>query len=335
MGGFFMLLAGHPWLTLERHLVDERLGRGRRARTRLRRQGEPSNVYSTSTRARSGPSAKGPRHPTRGRRKRPGRTKITAFSSASMSVPQSEGIGMRLHKRMTAISALVPLLGIAVTPELLLSQQADRFAAVAPRMQEFVDKGEIAGVVTLIATRDRILHLGAVGKTDMAKDRKMRTDDIFWIASMTKPITAVCIAILADERKLSFDDPLARHLPEFAGLMVNENGQTAKPSRPVTLRDVMTHTSGIGEMNNREPHLTLAETRKRLSQQPLRFQPGSRWASSTAGMDVLGRVVEVAGGVPFDQFLQKRVLDPLGMKDTSFWIAPRSEEHTSELQSLR
>jgi CubicO group peptidase (beta-lactamase class C family) len=192
-------------------------------------------------------------------------------------------------------------------------------------MQEFVDKGEISGVVTLIATRDRIIHLNAVGKTDIAKERKMRTDDIFWIASMTKPITAVCIAILADEGKLSFDDPLAKHLPEFAGLVVNENGQTAGPSRPLTLRDVMTHTSGIGEMNNREPHLTLAETAKRLSQQPLRFQPGSRWAYSTAGMDVLGRVVEVTGRMPFHEFLQKRVLDPLGMKNTSFWIAPEKE----------
>jgi CubicO group peptidase (beta-lactamase class C family) len=78
-------------------------------------------------------------------------------------------------------------------------------------------------------------------------------------------------------------------------------------------------------MNNREPHLTLAETSKRLAQQPLRFQPGSRWAYSTAGMDVLGRVVEVASGMPFDAFLQKRVLDPLGMNDTSFWIAPEKE----------
>lgn len=225
---------------------------------------------------------------------------------------------------MAAVSALVLLLGL-VTPGLPLAQQADRFAAVAPRMREFVDKGEIAGVVTLIATPDRIIHLSAVGKTDMAKDRKMQTDDIFWIASMTKPITAVCIAILADEGKLSFDDPLAKHLPEFAGLTVNENGQTAKPSRPVILRDVLTHTSGIGEMANREPHLTLAETSKKISQQPLRFQPGSRWAYSTAGMDVMGRVVEVASGMPFDEFLQKRVLDPLGMKDTSFWIAPEKE----------
>src|ERR1039457_1243771 len=164
---------------------------------------------------------------------------------------------MRSHKKMMAVLAL-PLLGIVVTPGLLPAQPADRFASVAARMREFVDKGEISGAVTLIATRDRIIHLGAVGKTDMAKDRKMRTDDIFWIASMTKPVTAVCIAILADEGKLTFDDPLAKHLPEFSSLMVNENGHSAQPSRPVTLRDVMTHTSGIGEVYTREPHLTVA-----------------------------------------------------------------------------
>jgi len=105
-------------------------------------------------------------------------------------------------------------------------------------------------------------------------------------------------------------------------VMVSQNGETVKPIRPVSLRDVMTHTSGLGEMNNREPHWTLAETARKLAQQPLRFQPGTHWAYSTAGMDVLGRVVEMASGMPFDQFLQRRVLDPLGMKDTSFWIAP-------------
>ena len=186
---------------------------------------------------------------------------------------------------------------------------------IPQRMQEFVDKGEVAGVVTLIATRDKVIHLAAVGKTDIAGDRKMRTDDIFWIASMSKPITSVCIAILADEGKLSFDDRLAKHLPEFAG----------EATRAITLREVMTHTSGFGEMTQREPHLTLAETSRKLAQQPLRFPPGSRWAYSTAGIDILGRVVEVVSGQPFDQFLQKRVLDPLGMKDTSFWIAPDKE----------
>jgi len=230
---------------------------------------------------------------------------------------------MRLHKRMIAVAALAPLL-------LLRAQPADRFAAIAPRMQEFVDKGEAAGVVTLIATKDRIIHLAAAGKTDLAKDRKMKTDDIFWIASMSKPITSVCIAILADDGKLSFDDPLAKHLPEFAGAMVSQNGQTVKPNRPPTLRDVMTHTSGLGDMYTREPHWTLAETSKRLAQQPLRFQPGSRWAYSTAGIDILGRVVEAASGMPYDQFLQKRVLDPLGMKDTSFWIAPERQSRWAQ-----
>src|SRR5215210_3689985 len=89
-------------------------------------------------------------------------------------------------------------LALIAFPSLAEAQRSAGFDAIAPRMQDFVDKGEAAGVVTLIATKDRILHLNAVGKTDMAKDRRMQTGDIFWIASMTKPITAVCIAVLAD-----------------------------------------------------------------------------------------------------------------------------------------
>jgi CubicO group peptidase (beta-lactamase class C family) len=214
---------------------------------------------------------------------------------------------MRLQTRTSIVGALASLLASGLLP----AQQADRFAAVAPRMQEFVDKGEIAGAVTLIATKDRILHLATTGKTDLAKDRKMRTDDIFWIASMSNPITAVCVAILVDDGKLRFDERLGEVLPEFAS--------------PVTLRQLLTHTSGMGELTNREPHLALADTSKLLARQPLRFEPGSRWAYSTAGFDVLGRVVEVVGGMPFDRFLQQRVLEPLGMKDTSFWIAPAEE----------
>src|SRR5581483_76051 len=143
------------------------------------------------------------------------------------------------------LSAVCLLIATAATP--MPAQDSGRFAAIAPRMQAFVDKGEAAGIVTLIADRDRVLYIGAVGKTDLAGPRKMQPDDIFWIASMSKPITAVCIAILVDEGKLTFDDPLAKHLPEFASLMVSESGQMVKPSRPVTLRDVLTHTSGLGE----------------------------------------------------------------------------------------
>jgi CubicO group peptidase (beta-lactamase class C family) len=218
-------------------------------------------------------------------------------------------------RRILAITALLPLL--------LPAQPRDRFAGVQPAMQAFADRGEIAGAVTLIADKDRILHLAAAGKSDLSTGRAMRTDDIFWIASMSKPITAVCIAILADEGKLTFDDPVAKHLPEFDSLMVNENGAQVKPARPVTLRDLLTHTSGMDEMRTRDPHLTLAETSKRIAQMPLRFQPGTKWAYSTAAIDVLGRVVEAAGGMAFEAFLRNRVLDPLEMKDTSFWVTPQ------------
>ena len=193
-------------------------------------------------------------------------------------------------------------------------------------MQGFVDRGEAAGVVTLLATHDKVLHLGAVGSSDMATGRRMRADDIFWIASMSKPMTAVGIAILADDGKVAFDEPLEKYLPEFRDLQVTAEGQRVRAMRPITLRDVLTHTSGLGELTERDPHLTLADTSVQLSRQPLRFQPGSRWSYSTAGFDILGRIIEVVSGIPFDRFLQRRVFDPLGMKDTSFWIRSKAKD---------
>src|SRR6185437_3565281 len=122
-------------------------------------------------------------------------------------------------------------LAVCFFPALLLAQQPppDPFAAVAPRMQQFVDRGEASGIVTLIASKDRVLHLAAVGKTALDKDRPMRTDDLFWIASMSKPVTAVAVGILVDDGKLKFDDPVAKYLPEFGG-----------SHRAVTLRHLLT-----------------------------------------------------------------------------------------------
>jgi CubicO group peptidase (beta-lactamase class C family) len=226
----------------------------------------------------------------------------------------------------------LPLLTLAFLLPAAIAPAQDKFAAIAPQMQAFVDKGEISGIVTLVATKDRVLHLAAVGTTNVATGRKMQTDDLFWIASMSKPITAVAVAMLVDDGKLKFDDPVEKYLPEFAHLMVVESqgrGAQAAPAtpaaapqpaaRPITLRDVLTHTSGIGELSKRDPHLTLAETSKLTGQLPLRFQPGTRWAYSTTGIDIMGRVVEVVSGMPYDAFLQKRLFDPLGMKNTTFW----------------
>jgi CubicO group peptidase (beta-lactamase class C family) len=208
---------------------------------------------------------------------------------------------------------------------------ADRFAAVPEALQPFVTSNEISGAVALVATKDRVLHLSAVGGSDLTSGRPMKPDDIFWIASMSKPMTAVAVAMLADEGRLSFDDPVEKYLPEFRDLWVT-GGQTAeqrvlvKAVRPITLRDLLTHTSGLGEYRVTDPHWTLAAMCKVLAREPLRFQPGSRWSYSTAGMDVAGRVVEVVSGMPYDKFLQARLLDPLGMKDTTFWISPAQKQ---------
>jgi len=222
----------------------------------------------------------------------------------------------------------------ALLAALLLSSgamAADKFAAVPEKLQQFVASNEISGAVSLVATSNSILHLAAVGKSDLESGRQMKTNDIFWIASMSKPVTAVAVAMLADDGKLSFDDAVEKYLPEFhdmsvAGARSAQPPVAVKAARPITLRDLLTHTSGLGEYRVTDPHWTLEAMIKALAREPLRFQPGTRWSYSTAGMDTLGRVVEVASGMPYAQFLQKRLFDPLGMKDTTFWILPSQKD---------
>jgi len=233
--------------------------------------------------------------------------------------------GGRYSAAKIVISLLSLLLILSTAARSKAQAVGDRFAGIVPKMQEFVDRGEISGIVTLVADKDRVLHLGAVGVSDISSGRKMQPDDMFWIASMSKPITAVGIGLLVDEGKISFDDPVSKYIPEFADLTVapgrGSAGPATRPARQITLRDVLTHTSGMGEMTRRDPHLTLEETAKALAKLPLRFQPGTRWAYSTAGLDTMGRVIEVAGGMPFADFMQQRIFTPLAMKDTTFWLS--------------
>jgi CubicO group peptidase (beta-lactamase class C family) len=208
---------------------------------------------------------------------------------------------------------------------------ADIFAAVPEALQQLVNSNEIPGAVALVATKDKVLHLSAVGESDLATGRKLKPDDVFWIASMSKPMTSVAVAMLADDGKLSFNDPVEKYLPEFrdlwvAGEQATQQRVLVKAARPITLRDLMTHTSGLGEYRVTDPHWSLAAMVKVLAREPLRFQPGTRWSYSTAGMDTLGRVVEVVSGIPYDKFLQTRLFDPLGMKNTSFWISPAQKK---------
>ncbi|HUL52262.1 MAG TPA: serine hydrolase domain-containing protein [Opitutaceae bacterium] len=220
---------------------------------------------------------------------------------------------------------VVLALSLLATAARAAAPASDPFVAVPARMQAFVDQGEIAGAVMLVASQDRVLHLSAIGQSDLASGRKMQTDDLFWIASMTKPMAAACVAALVDEGKLAFDDPVEKYLPEFHAPWVlaeeaAERRVLVAAARPVTLRDLLTHTSGMGEYAVTGPHWTLAEMIAAVAREPLKFQPGSRWSYSTAGIDTLCRVVEVASGVPFAEFMQRRIFGPLGMKDSTFWL---------------
>ena len=205
------------------------------------------------------------------------------------------------------------------------------FAGIKPAMQKFVDEGDLAGAVTLVGNKDGILSHEAVGQRDLADKSPMRKDALFRIASMTKPITAIAIMILVDEGKLSPDDDVAKHLPEFANATFAGD---KKPSRPLKIRDLLTHTGGLPNYPKEFAEIymnrdrTLAETSKAVATQPLQFEPGSKWAYCNSGIDTLGRIVEVASGESFEAFLQKRVFDPLRMKDTAFYPTP---EHRKRL----
>ncbi|MFN8006386.1 MAG: serine hydrolase domain-containing protein [Terriglobia bacterium] len=209
-------------------------------------------------------------------------------------------------------------------------------AQIPVKMQEFVDKGTVAGVVTLVARHGEVAFLNSVGYTDMETKQPMKVDNIFQLHSMTKPIVAIAVMMLIDQGKIALDDPVEKILPEFRGQWAVElkNSQTMvlrHPSRPVTLRDLMTHTSGMStnppesiKELHRALHMPLNEVVLVEAQQPLDFDPGTRWQYSNTGIAALGRVVEVVSGIPFEKFLETKIFQPLGMKDT--YIYPPKEK---------
>jgi len=237
---------------------------------------------------------------------------------------------MNAHRKLLVAAFLVAatsLLRAAVGAEI----NSAKLATIRAAMQEFVERGEIAGAVTVIGRHDRVLSLEAVGYQDLEQKTPMRPDCLFRIASMTKPITAIAVMILAEEGRLSIDDPVEKHLPEFHGqeVVVSRSGGklvTRKPGRPITLRDLLTHTSGMssglpGELAElyMKRDRTLAEGVRAFAKHPLEFEPGTKWAYCNIGIDTLGRVVEVASGLPFEAFLDQRIFQPLGMVDTCFY----------------
>jgi CubicO group peptidase (beta-lactamase class C family) len=244
----------------------------------------------------------------------------------------------RIHFLFVFI-ALSNFIAIAYATEF----DADKLAAIAPRMQQFVDDGTVAGAVTVVGNAQGIVHHEAVGWLNLESKTPMPKDAVFRIASMTKPITAIGIMMLQDEKKLSVDDPVEKHLPEFKGqlLVDSRDGDRVtlkKPPRPITIRDLLTHTSGMpggfpagySDLYFKR-NLSLAEATLMQSQRPLDFEPGSKWSYCNAGIDTLGRIVEVNSGKKFEDFLHDRLFYPLAMKDTAFYP---EDEQLSRLAGL-
>ncbi|HEX5108443.1 MAG TPA: serine hydrolase domain-containing protein [Vicinamibacterales bacterium] len=234
---------------------------------------------------------------------------------------------------------------------------ASRLQRISDMIQRRIAAGELAGAVTVVARRGKIAHLSAQGVMDLESKQPMTAGTMFRIASMTKPVVGVAIMMMVEEGRLHLNDPVSRYIPEFRGMKVGvpqagADGRGAQPAggrgtpagggrgappqfdtvpaqREITIKDLLTHVSGLGSgpMGNsdidkvaRKEGEKLADYIPRLGRTTLEFQPGSRWTYSPgAGFETLGRIVEIASGMPLDRFVRTRIFDPLGMRDITFW----------------
>lgn len=243
-----------------------------------------------------------------------------------------------------SLAARADELAIAAKPE-SLGFSSVRLARIASWFQGQVDAREFPGAVIAIARNGKLAYLEAIGFQDRGKQIPMRRDSIFWIASMTKPITSVAAMILVEEGKLDLDAPVAQYLPELKDMQVGEENANpttgvteltyAPQKRLMTVRDLLKHTSGliyppqyldspIHRLYRKavfSRNRTLADFVASLAQLPLAHQPGEVWEYSW-GVDVLARIVELQSGQTFEDFLKTRVFDPLHMVDTGFYAPP-------------
>ncbi len=225
------------------------------------------------------------------------------------------------------------LLTAAVAAVAETGMDAARLKLIRVRMQEFVNQNKTAGTVTLIQRHGEVASLEAVGYQDLESRTPMRADTIFQIMSMTKPVVCVGVMILMEEGRLSLLDPVKKYLPEFEWQLMRVTGRDDRsvtlvpPPRPVNIRDLMTHTSGMsGHLPKSLKDLyktfdtTLADAVRAFAEQPLDFAPGTKWQYSNTGIATLGRIIEVVSGEPFEKFIRTRIFEPLGMKDSFFFL---------------
>lgn len=233
-----------------------------------------------------------------------------------------------LYLHVPLILSALAALCAAVAPTPAHAEGGGEPSKIVAALQPFVDSRSLAGAVTLVADKDRILDLSAVGYADVAARKAMASDALFWIASQSKPITAACLMMLVDEGKLKLDDPVAKYLPEFNNLWLATEHDDAhmvlkRPRHAITVREILSHTSGMPFSSAMEQPtldtLPLREGARSYAMTPLLFEPGSKYQYSNAGINTAGRLIEALSGMPYAEFLSTRLFKPLGMKDTTFW----------------
>jgi CubicO group peptidase (beta-lactamase class C family) len=265
-----------------------------------------------------------------------------------------------MHLRLLVMASLAAILvqpALSATHELPSASaesegmSTERLAQLRSGMKELVDQGRLAGVVTMVSRHGKVVEFDAAGKRDIAANAPMQKDSIFRIYSMSKPITGVAMMMLFEEGKWQLNDPVAKYIPEFAKLKVygtdaNNNVVMKDQVHPVTMRELMSHSGGFtyGFFSNTavdklqidadllNPNNTLDEFIKRVAKLPLNAQPGSEWHYSIS-VDIQGYIVQKLSGMPFEEFLEKRIFKPLGMVDTAFYVPKEKLNRFAEFYS--
>jgi CubicO group peptidase (beta-lactamase class C family) len=229
-----------------------------------------------------------------------------------------------MKRTLATIATIFLLVGFSTRSQ----GQAVATRSIAETLQPFVNNHELAGAVTLVANSEQILAIDTVGYADISTKTPMKADSLFWIASMTKPMTCVALMMLVEEGKIQLDAPISQYLPEYKDAWVAVESDKdrillRRPQRAVTVRDLMRHTSGLPFRSPNEDeardYLGPEKSAKFYAQTRLGFEPGTKYLYSSAGINLVGRLIEIGSGMSYDDFLVSRLLKPLGMKDTTFW----------------
>ena len=271
--------------------------------------------------------------------------------------PRGQSAPLAFAAACLLLAAFVLSPAIAGEPDLATAKPADvgmdpaGLEKLNAAMHGMVDDSQLAGVVTMVARKGKVVHFDAYGKRDLENGLPVEKDTIFRIYSMTKPIIGVALMTYYDEGRFTLDDPVSKFIPEFKGLKVaKEDGEDGMPvvedaDHPMTMRELMSHTAGLsyGLFSQSQvdtlytkagivtdPNQNLKDMIDKLAKIPLRQQPGSMWHYSVA-VDVQGYILEVLAGKPLDEVLNDRLFGPLGMKDTAFWVEPDKVDRFSHM----